>query len=166
VHCVYSTPSGREDRGVGPVHHEDSENSEGPWQQSSLHGLVQGQETDCQLFTGVEISRRLEPIPRLTPRFPALTADKQVLCCDIGNNQNLLFVVIGRESHCMGCVHHQQGIVIVMHNQWICINTIFSRINEYIVFLGACSDDALHLGNGLCLRTLRLCSCMWVSVSS
>ena len=70
MHCVYSTPSGREDRGVGPVHHEDSENSEGPWQQSSLHGLVQGQETDCQLFTGVEICRRLEPIPRLTPRFP------------------------------------------------------------------------------------------------
>ena len=37
-------------------------------------------------------------------------------------------------------------------------------MNECIVFLGACSDDALHLGNGLCLCTLWLCSRMWVSI--
>ena len=75
--CVYSTPSGREDRGVGPVHHEDSENSEGPWQQSSVHGLVQGQETDCQLFTGGEISPNL--YPDLPDDSTALSADKQVI---------------------------------------------------------------------------------------
>lgn len=38
--CVCSPPGGREGGGAGSVCHEDPENPEGTWQQSSLYGLV------------------------------------------------------------------------------------------------------------------------------
>jgi len=84
---------------------------------------------------------------------------------DIVNNQSLVFVVTGRESHCVGCFHYQQGIgsfIVHVHGfAWI---WSFSHIHTCIVFSGACGDDALYLGNGLCLRTLWLCGRLWVSV--
>lgn len=50
--CLRSTSGGREGGGSRSVCHEDPENSEGTWQQSSVYGLVQGQEEDRQLLTG------------------------------------------------------------------------------------------------------------------
>lgn len=50
-----------------------------------------------------------------------------------------------------------------VHNPWVYMNIMFCYIHTCIVFLGACGDDALHLGNGLCLRTLWLCGRLWVS---
>ena len=50
--CVRSSSGGREGGRAGPVCHEDPQNPEGTWKQSSVHGLVQGQEEDRQLLTG------------------------------------------------------------------------------------------------------------------
>lgn len=49
---VCSASGGREGGGSRAVCHEDQENAEGTWQQGSVHGLVQGQEEDCQLLAG------------------------------------------------------------------------------------------------------------------
>ena len=38
--CIYSTSGGREGGGAGSVCDEDPEDSEGPWEQSPVYGLV------------------------------------------------------------------------------------------------------------------------------
>ncbi|XP_016156527.1 PREDICTED: guanine nucleotide-binding protein subunit beta-5 isoform X1 [Ficedula albicollis] len=91
-----ASSGGRACGGAGAVRDEDEEDPEGPWKQSSLHGLVQRQEKNCQLLPGWEGDR-------------------------------------------VGFLHYQQR---------------------------ARRDHAVHLGDGLCIRPIWMCHCLWILTAS
>lgn len=153
--CLSSASSGREGGRPGPVCHEDTENSEGTWQQSAVYGLVQGQEEDCQLLSGH------------TRFFNALIFYKISVMIAF-----LTGVLTGCRMEKWLCGMLSPLTRWVLEVLLIFINIIIFQESKIFMtrFLmlwclsGTCCHDAVHLGDGLRLRSIWLCCSLWVSV--